>query len=184
VTSITPPPSAQRLTRLRVCQQCGEPIRSGTRRPRLFCDRPGCRKAASRARRKPAPKQFCDIEQAGLHRYRAPDSNARTTAPDSSKARKQRVAGHNIHGGIDNALAGRWPINLVGGRRSDTSIDPILIQKILAAELGVPYATVVSPDGITAKISPRNHSRTPAVTTHRRSGTAAMHGSGPESRRS
>jgi hypothetical protein len=121
------------------CAQCGEQIPSGTRRPRLFCDRPGCRKAASRARHKPATSvevvEFCDTEQAWLRGYRTPDLKPRRAAPGSSKAHA--------------------PVILLGSdffRGRTRWLDLDLVQKILAAEIGIPTTTVVSADGIVATV--------------------------------
>jgi hypothetical protein len=145
------------------CAHCGDSIPSGRRRPRLFCDRPGCRKAASRARHKPAPKpvepvEFCDSEQAWLRGYRAPDFSARTTAPGSSEARKQRAACHSIQGGI---------VNLIGGEKTSQTLDPNLVRKILAAELGTPIATLSSLDGVIVSVTPKHSTSSAAPPTGR-----------------
>jgi hypothetical protein len=132
------------------CAHCGAPIRSGTRRPRLFCDRPGCRQAASRARRKPVT----EFDQPP--NYRPPKNIEPTAAAGPFEARKQRVACHSIPGGIDPGLAVDWPIDLVGGQRlSSTELNSVLIQTILTTELGTPDITVVSQDGVTATVTPR-----------------------------
>ena len=68
MTHIPLAPSAQRRSRLVTCRHCGDPIPTGSHRPRIFCDRPGCRKASSRHQQTP-PGEFCDDPRLG---YQAP----------------------------------------------------------------------------------------------------------------
>jgi hypothetical protein len=92
--------------------------------------------------------EFCDTELWWLRHYRPPQNNARTAVGDSSKAHKTWVACHNIPGGI---------VNLLGGYRTTRTLGRDLVRKILAAELGVPIATVFSLDGVEATITPTHH---------------------------
>jgi hypothetical protein len=150
MTIAQPPPSAQRFVSPPTCRHCGTPIRTGTRRPRLFCDRPGCRKAASRRR---AGAEFCDIKRAQVRGYQPPKNNS-PAVNSVEKGGKNPNEISRIIGQIE------WPIDLIGRRQrcsrpGATNLDPVLIQKIFAAEIGVPTASMTSLDGVSATSTPR-----------------------------
>jgi hypothetical protein len=95
------------------------------------------------------------------------------------------VVSQNKTGGSVPGLAAGWPVNLVGGQRSGPAgLDPDLVAKILAAEVGIPTTTVTSLDGVTATITPTNHSRNSAARPARRSEADTLSGAGPNSIRS
>jgi hypothetical protein len=69
---------------------------------------------------------------------------------------------------------------LVGRQRSGPSgLDPDLVQKIFAAELGVPTAVTVSLDGVTATVTPTHHRNSVAIPTRRASATDPVPGTAP-----
>jgi hypothetical protein len=160
--SITP---AQRFFNPPHCHHCGDLIRRGTRRPRLFCDRPGCRKAASRACRKPAPKpvieKFCDTEAAWLRMYRAPENNSPVVESVRKRPPKQQQNQRSLSQNSDLISDARseLPITIFGsGHRwpGARRLDPKLIHKIIGAELGSSGDdAIVSPDDIVSHIIPR-----------------------------
>jgi hypothetical protein len=158
------PPLAQRFYHPRTCADCGAIIRSGTGRPRLYCN-DTCRQRASRTRRglirptvkAPEPEEFCDTEHAWLRQqYRGLKNNSRATKRGSKNAEKSIAKTCHEKGGIETAFAGRWPLNLVGSQRFEAPwLDPVVIDQILCAELGVPVASAVSDDGVPYTITPR-----------------------------
>jgi hypothetical protein len=166
MTNITPPPSAQRLPEsspLR-CRHCDDPIRRGTRRPRLFCDRPGCRQAALRERRKPPPKpvavEFCDTEQAWLRMYRPCENNAPAAEsvrrPTQKPQRNQRPLSQNSGAISDPPFSAPCTILGSGYRWPGVQhLSPKRIRGAIDAEIGTPGDdAIVSPDGVVAHLIP------------------------------
>lgn len=132
--------------RLPGCAHCGEPIRAGTRRARLFCDRPGCRQAASRERRRLV------TESDHGPQYRPPKNNERTGSGAKLGVRKSLKLLRPCHSKIGTS------INLIGGERTG-SLDLQTVAKIFATELGVPTGTVTSTDNVATTITPMTWGR-------------------------
>jgi hypothetical protein len=164
MTTIITTAPAQRFSDPPRCQHCHTLIRSGTRRPRLFCDRPGCRQAASRERRKPAPKpaieEFCDTEQAWLRMYRAPENIAPAAKsvrrPTQKPQQNQRPLSQNSD--LISDARSKLPLTIFGsGYRWPGAhhLSPRRIAAAIDAEIGTPGDdAIVSPDGIVSHIIP------------------------------
>jgi hypothetical protein len=135
VTGITRSCPHQVYARVPRCAFCGEPIRIGSFKPRRFCsDR--CRKAAARIRTRGSP-------------YRGTNSNA----PAVKFARFRTRNPNEIKGQNSEKNGPSTAFNLISGGRTG-SLDPRIVAKIFATEIGVPTGTVISSDGITATVTP------------------------------
>jgi hypothetical protein len=75
-----------------------------------------------------------------------------------------RAAGHNIPRGI---------VNLIGGEQTSRRLNPNLVRKILAAELGITTANVTSLDGVVATTTPKHSTSSAVSSTGRRNEKAA-----------
>jgi hypothetical protein len=88
-----------------------------------------------------------------LQGYQAGQNNPRTVTAGLSEAAKSAESLGRGHS--DDAAV----INLVGGARTSRSLDPDLVARILATEIGVPTNTITSSAGITATVTPRHRRR-------------------------
>ena len=149
---------AQRLPNLPVCAHCGVPIPTGVFKPRQFCS-DAHRKAAARAASK-RTKSEPRVPEPGLTENIERTTESAEIGAKNPNEINGRVNGQTGSSGIPITLLGsefRWP--------NARALDPILIEKIYAAEIGVPVATVTSSDGVTSTITP---TRTSAAIPARR----------------
>jgi len=157
--SSNPPLSpAQRLSSPRCCIQCGTLIRTGSRRPRQFCsDR--CRKAHARV----------NSRTRGVPSVRPGKNNA--SAAKFAELRQEKT--NEINGRILGHSGGPI-INLIGGRRTGAAgLDPDLVAKIFAAEIGIPTATVISTDSVIARVTPTPHRNSATPPTRQEIGSGS-----------
>jgi hypothetical protein len=115
------------------------------------------RRFCGRAHRAEAAR-FPEIYPGWLPPYTKSKANRRSAHSTGLKSRSK---------GDRGLVIGRrdWPLDLIGHRPPQSSrLDPLLAQKILASELGVPAGAVTSPDGVSSSIIPT-----------RRTGNGARH---------
>jgi hypothetical protein len=126
------------------CATCGAVIRTGTTKPRIFCN-DVCRKAeARRFRTKPSGRSPPYLGD----NFNAPAVNSAELRSKNFNKIKGRDSGQNTPS---------VPLDLVGSgyRWAGATLARDLTKKILRAELGTPVATVTGPDGVTVTITPR-----------------------------